>query len=290
MTHLLPINKRDWPEDSGQENGNYLNKCLKCGSEFVGHKDRGTCKVCFTNAAEAFARMSPAEQLEVRVNHVMALRSGDGETPGKAVNVCGALYLPAPAHVDDLIVNELLALPWLKVRDARQEYFMATTPREYSYGNRGTGAQTYQSSEFSPVVRLMMNKLNELLKVDLNVCFLNKYDNEKHHLGWHADDFPGMRKDQPIIVVSYGAEREIWLKDKRGFPCPDPLCEHRTCHDTGFVQAAPGGKQPANQRVLLQHGSVFIMPPGYQNTHLHRIPKHDRPCGWRISLTFRSFE
>lgn len=32
------------------------------------------------------------------------------------------------------------------------------------------------------------------------------------------------------------------------------------------------------------------LPAGYQATHLHRIPKHDRPCGWRISLTFRSFK
>jgi len=35
---------------------------------------------------------------------------------------------------------------------------------------------------------------------------------------------------------------------------------------------------------------LFIMPPGYQDNFYHKIPKHDRPCGWRISLTFRSFK
>ena len=57
-----------------------------------------------------------------------------------------------------------------------------------------------------------------------------------------------------------------------------------------FTSAPPGGKQPEDQRVTLGPGSLFLMPVGYQDTHLHRIPKHDRPCGVRISLTFRSFK
>lgn len=92
-------------------------------------------------------------------------------------------------------------------------------------------------------------------------------DNEHQHLGWHADDFEGMIKEEPIAVISFGAAREIWVKPKDS-----------------------KGEVPKDQRFLLEDGSIFIMPPGYQDTHLHRIPKHDRPCGWRISLTFRSFK
>ena len=61
------------------------------------------------------------------------------------------------------------------------------------------------------------------------------------------------------------------------------------CNGTKFQSAPPNAKQPEEQRIKLQDGSLFLMPVGYQDTHLHRIPKHDRPCGWRISLTFRSF-
>ncbi len=50
------------------------------------------------------------------------------------------------------------------------------------------------------------------------------------------------------------------------------------------------GDIPKEQRILLQDGSLFLMPAGYQDTHLHKIPKHDRECKWRISLTFRSFK
>lgn len=169
------------------------------------------------------------------------------------------------AHLKD-IKKELISLPWLTKRTARHEYFMAEKQMDYSYGNTGLGTENYQSQPFSPRVKGIMECLNSEFGTSFNACFLNKYDNEQQHLGWHADDFAGMRQDQPIAVVSFGAEREIWVKPKT---------------QTGVV--------PANQRIKLHEGSLFIMPEGYQNVFFHRIPKHDRPCGWRISLTFRSF-
>ena len=75
-----------------------------------------------------------------------------------------------------------------------------------------------------------------------------------------------MDLDHPIAVVSLGAEREIWWKDK---------------HFKGTI--------PQENRQLLKNGSLFIMPAGFQNDHLHKIPRCDRPCGIRISLTFRYF-
>jgi alkylated DNA repair dioxygenase AlkB len=175
---------------------------------------------------------------------------------------------------------------------------MSSVDRTYSYGNRGLGSEEYTSKPFSALVERIMMKLNHDLMTDFNVCFLNKYDDQHQHLGWHADEFPGMREEQPIAVVSFGAEREIWLKDKRGFPCECqfsaqvsefglPPCSK--CEGSGWKKNPPNDKQPFNQRISLQRGSLFIMPPGYQKTHLHRIPKHDRMCSWRVSLTFRSF-
>lgn len=234
-----------------------------------------------------------------------------------AVNVFGSIYVPGYIKDGDTgavtaIKEELLKLDWQTKRTARHEYFMAAKQRTYSYGNRGTGDETYQSQPFSFLVRALLLLINHDLHTELNVCFLNKYDDEKQHLGWHADNFPDMRKDQPIVVVSFGAEREIWMKDKRGFTCDecckdqpgihksvDQMCQGEVardglpvchiCDGTNFTSAPPKGRQPAEQKQLLEEGSMFIMPAGYQDTHLHRIPKHDRPCGYRISLTFRSF-
>jgi alkylated DNA repair dioxygenase AlkB len=175
---------------------------------------------------------------------------------------------------------------------------MSSTDRTYSYGNKRFGDESYQSKPFTPLVSALMDGINLAFGTSLNVCFLNKYDDQHQHLGWHADDFPGMNRTQPIAVVSFGAEREIWLKEKRGFPCECmnssvvsevgiPPCQ--TCGGAHWLKSPPNGKQPADHRIKLEDGSMFIMPPGYQDTHLHRIPKHDRPCSWRISLTFRSF-
>jgi len=214
----------------------------------------------------------------------------------------GATYISDyghPAHelgdLDD-IKAELLALPWITKRTARHEYFMSFEPRQYSYGNRGTGAETYDSQPFSPHVGHFMRCLNTTMQTNFNVCFLNKYDDEHQHLGWHADDFPGMDPSEPIVVVSFGAAREIWVKRKLNPRCP--MCAGTGVQtqdnggDTQSVRCQCLGPQiiPLDQRFLLEEGSLFIMPPGYQDTHLHRIPKHGRPCGWRISLTFRSFK
>ncbi len=189
--------------------------------------------------------------------------------PMNLVNIYGASYSPDYINPDEIadIKVHLLALPWETKRTARHEYFMSDKELSYSYGTFGPDTPVYSAKPVTDVVQKIMNKLNSDTGAEFNACFLNKYDNEQQHLGWHADDFEGMRADQPISVISFGAEREIWVK-KQG----------------------DSGKIPFEQRVKLGEGSLFIMPVGYQDTHFHRIPKHDRPCGWRISLTFRSFK
>lgn len=166
------------------------------------------------------------------------------------------------APVDALA--QLLALPWLAVTPARKEYFMSDVPRKYTYG-RDEFARTYESNPFSDLVHRYRLVLN-VPGVHYNVCFLNRYDEQRNQLGWHADDSPEMDHDHPIAVVSFGAEREIWWRKKD-----------------------EGGVVPAAQRQVLHHGSLFVMPAGFQQTHQHRIPKADRAVGVRVSLTFRRY-
>lgn len=40
------LEKRSFPEDFGQENGNYQNKCIMCEKIFYGNKHRIVCKLC----------------------------------------------------------------------------------------------------------------------------------------------------------------------------------------------------------------------------------------------------
>lgn len=200
------------------------------------------------------------------------------------------------------VFDELISLPWWSVTEARREYFMAPLPIEYTYG-QGDNARTYTAGPYSRHVQAIEGCVNEILagKIDPAVyiaarqnemtvgdylktenaankplgpdwgpmggCFLNRYDHDRQALGWHSDDSDIMDHTKAVVVVSFGEPREIWWR-KKG--------------DKGVV--------PTENRQLLEPGSLFVMPPGFQQTHEHRIPKGDRPMQTRISLTFRAFK
>ncbi len=188
------------------------------------------------------------------------------------------IYIPGAMPSVPLAYFE--SLPWETHTEARRELFMAYSRVEYTYG-KGDFARTYRSipfrkeisSEILASINLRLDRLTDVFYGSrqtwgpMNVCFLNRYDNQHQALGWHADDSPGMRHDRAIVVASFGEAREIWWREKGA---------------TGAV--------PPENRQLLANGSLFIMPPGFQLTHDHRIPKADREVGTRISLTFRSYE
>lgn len=179
------------------------------------------------------------------------------------------VYFPPPDDpgVPDAVLYRLMRdLRWLEVTPARKEYFMSDLPRSYSYKAYGVeGKREYHSSPYTDPVEAIRRALNDPGHA-YNVCFLNRYDTQHNQLGWHADDSPEMDHDHPIAVVSFGAEREIWWKPK------------------DFK-----GEVPAGWRRWLGHGSVFVMPAGFQRDYYHRIPKCDRACGARVSLTFRRY-
>lgn len=170
-------------------------------------------------------------------------------------------YLPNFASVTE---EQIRDVSWGVFTEARQECFMANEVMHYTYGS-GRGIRTYTSMPFVSWVDDIMSKLNKDGHC-YNVCFLNRYDNEHQHLGWHSDNSHGMDHEHPIAVVSFGEAREIWW---------------RSFGEKGIV--------PPGRRQLLENGSLFVMPAGFQRLYQHRIPKGDCSMGRRISLTFRHF-
>ena len=170
-------------------------------------------------------------------------------------------YVQTSFSVFDKLREEV---SWVNREAPRDECFMSKDSVEYTYGKGFE--RTYNSVDFHPLVISIMNQLNVDYSASYNVCFLNYYKSDKEHLGWHADDSPEMDKTHPIAVVTFGAVRDIWVKHK----------EYK-------------GNIPDEDKYPLGDGSLFIMPAGFQEDNLHKIPKHDRVCGGRISLTFRKF-
>lgn len=180
-----------------------------------------------------------------------------------------------PKDVADAAYEHLYnKLDWVrKGSTPRNEYYVHDLGLPYRYGNEKFG-RTYDSQAPDSVITMIRRLLKADLGVDFDVVFLNCYEHAHDHLGWHADDSPEMSDDHPIVTVSLGAEREIWFTPKRGEGHPNELPAER------FVFPA---------KLRLGHGSACWMLPGMQDTHLHRIPKSDRECGPRISLTFRVY-
>jgi alkylated DNA repair dioxygenase AlkB len=145
----------------------------------------------------------------------------------------------------------------------RREYYCNEVAVPYVYGS-GLGVREYLPKAWHPTILSIKKSAEEALGVKFEVCFLNGYEDSRDHLGWHSDNSPEMDDARPIAIVTLGAEREIWFRSLSS--------------DDAEVT-----------KVLLESGSLCVMPPGMQDTHAHRIPKAGFECGARISLTFRGY-
>ena len=56
--------ENDWHEDFEHENGNYHNKCVVCGVDFLGYKRRVVCKACHLKFVDKYENLSDKEKTE----------------------------------------------------------------------------------------------------------------------------------------------------------------------------------------------------------------------------------
>ncbi|MHC5823326.1 MAG: alpha-ketoglutarate-dependent dioxygenase AlkB family protein [Nostoc sp.] len=87
----------------------------------------------------------------------------------------------------------------------------------------------------------------------------NQYRSGLDSIGWHADTDSSMGLSPAIASVSLGSCRKFQIKPRNGRP-------------TDF---------------WLEHGSLLVMHPSCQSTHLHQVPKTNKVVSTRINLTFR---
>ncbi len=110
--------------------------------------------------------------------------------------------------------------------------------------------------ELTEVREMLQSKYGHLFPYVL----LNRYENERIQMCQHFDtEYIGSLYG--IATISLGAER--------------PFMVIETATQKMFSQQA-------------EHGSLLMMPAGFQETHTHGVPEVDSACGIRISLTFRN--
>lgn len=93
-------------------------------------------------------------------------------------------------------------------------------------------------------------------------CLLNLYRDGRDAIGWHADDEPELGPHPVVAALSLGAERVLAFRPR-------------------------DRADPARVRVPLPSGSLLVMRGDTQSRWLHGIARTARPCGPRVSLTFR---
>jgi alkylated DNA repair dioxygenase AlkB len=105
----------------------------------------------------------------------------------------------------------------------------------------------------------LRDRITAVTGYSFRIVIGNQYRSGQDSIGWHADNESSMGLNPAIASVSLGAERKFQIKPIGGKP-------------TDF---------------WLEHGSLLIMHPGCQSTHLHQVPKTKKLVGTRINLTFR---
>lgn len=169
-------------------------------------------------------------------------------------------FVPGPAAVFAALWD---GLAWERRGSTpRREYYCNEIDVPYVYGT-GEFAREYLPKAWTPEILDIKARVEALLGVKFEVCFLNGYETSRDSLGWHADDSDSMDDNRPIAIVTLGAEREIWF--------------------------APNDDMKDVTKLRLASGSVCVMAPGMQDTCKHRIPRAGFECGPRISLTFRGY-
>ncbi|CAA2987958.1 DNA oxidative demethylase ALKBH2 isoform X2 [Olea europaea var. sylvestris] len=115
-----------------------------------------------------------------------------------------------------------------------------------------------------------------------NSLLLNRYKGGNDHVGWHADDEKLYGLTPEIASVSFGCERDFFLKKKPS----------KTVHAKENGGDPPGKRTKKNndsdqRSFVLKHGSLLVMRGYTQRDWVHSVPKRVKAAAVRINLTFR---
>ena len=125
----------------------------------------------------------------------------------------------------------------------------------YTYSGIENKAQPWTKATAS-----LLSAIADFTWLDFTSCLLNFYRDGKDSISWHSDDEPELGEDPAIACLSLGGPRKFQTREKA----------------TGKIT-----------NYELTSGSLLLMPPGFQKTHQHQLPKTTKKTQPRISLTFR---
>lgn len=117
-----------------------------------------------------------------------------------------------------------------------------------------------------PLAKLR-DKITAATGYSFRIVIGNQYRSGQDSIGWHADKESSMGVDPAMPSATSKTNASVSLGTVRKF------------------QIKPIAGKPTD--FWLEHGSLLVMLPGCQTTHLHQVPKTNKFVTTRINLTFR---
>lgn len=138
-------------------------------------------------------------------------------------------------------------------------------PRKYAWMGVPPGPAVLSSrrivmTEWTQEAKHAKALVEEKVGCSFDSLSLNLYRDHRDSIHWHYDGPHEGLDAFPIASVSLGAVRRFqWRRIRDGLNTIEPLA----------------------------HGSLLVMPPGFQRDYRHAVLKQQKECGPRINLTFR---
>ena len=129
--------------------------------------------------------------------------------------------------------------------------------RAYSYSGIAL-----QPLPWTPTLAALRSIVQEIAAEPLDSVLLNQYRDHRDSVGLHSDAERELGPTPTIATLSLGATRTLLLRHRQN-----------------------AERKPV--RIELPSGSLLLMRGPTQQFWRHAIPKRARPCGSRVSLTFR---
>jgi len=134
------------------------------------------------------------------------------------------------------------------------------------YGDEGKSytysGLTVHPNKWNEVLLEIKQRVEKVSSTKFNSVLLNEYKSGEVGMGWHSDDEKELGRNPVIASVSFGAERDFFLKNK-------------------------SNKNLDKIIVNLKNGSLLFMLGSTQHHWNHSIPKRMKVKNERINLTFR---
>ena len=140
-------------------------------------------------------------------------------------------------------------------------------------------------------ITTIRESLNARCECDFTFLSLLHYKDESVGIAPHQDANTEGDWNYPIAGISLGTEREFWWATIKDYKTErDKLrkqFEEKYAKSTAKAKAKEQVLLNVGERLTPKQGSLYVMPGGFQQEHVHAILKTDGPCGDRVSLTFR---